>query len=80
MNKTPLLTGYSANMVAIVDGSPKTLTLLDYVDAYIAHQIDVVLRKSRFDLEKFSDRLHIVDGLITASLNINDVVDLIRKS
>ena len=79
-NKTTLLTGYSANMVAIVDGSPKTLTLLDYVDAYIAHQVDVVLRKSKFDLEKFSDRLHIVDGLITASLNINDVVDIIRKS
>ena len=79
-NKTTLLTGYSANMVAIVDGSPKTLNLLDYVDAYIAHQIDVVLRKSKFDFEKYSDRLHIVDGLITASLNINDVVDIIRKS
>ena len=80
MNKTPLLTGYSANMVAIVDGSPKTLTLLDYVDAYIAHQVDVILRKSKFDLDKYSDRLHIVEGLITASLNINEVVDIIRKS
>ena len=80
MNKTPLLTGYSANIVAIVDGSPKTLNLLDYIDAYIAHQDDVVLRKSRFDLEKSTDRLHIVDGLITASLNINEVVDIIRKS
>ncbi len=79
-NKTPLLTGYSANMVAIVGGSPKTLTLLDYVDAYIAHQVDVVLRKSKFDLEKNTDRLHIVDGLIIASLNINEVVDIIRKS
>ena len=80
MNKTPLLTGYSANIVAIVDGSPKTLNLLDYIDAYIAHQDDVVLRKSKFDLEKSSDRLHIVNGLITASLNINEVVDIIRKS
>lgn len=80
MNKTPLLTGYSANIVAIVDGSPRTLNLLDYIDAYIAHQVDVVLRKSKFDLTKFSDRLHIVDGLITASLNINEVVDIIRKS
>ena len=80
MNKTPLLTGYSANIVAIVDGSPKTLTLLDYIDAYIAHQDEVVLRKSKFDLAKFSDRLHIVNGLITASLNINEVVDIIRKS
>ena len=80
MNKTPLLTGYSANIVAIVDGSPKTLNLLDYIDAYIAHQDEVVLRKSKFDLGKFSDRLHIVNGLITASLNINEVVDIIRKS
>ncbi len=80
MNKTPLLTGYSANIVAIVDGSPKTLSLLEYIDAYIAHQVDVVLRKSKFDLNKFTERLHIVDGLITASLNINEVVDIIRKS
>ena len=80
MNKTPLLTGYSANIVAIVDGSPKTLDLLTYVDAYIAHQVDVVLRKSKSDLAKFSERLHIVDGLITATLNINEVVDIIRKS
>ncbi len=80
MNKTPLLTGYSANMVAIVDGSPKTLNLLTYIDAYIAHQVEVVLRKSKFDLKKYSDRLHIVDGLITASLNINEVVAIIQKS
>ncbi|MCR5184978.1 MAG: DNA topoisomerase 4 subunit A [Bacilli bacterium] len=80
MNKTPLLTSYSANIVAIVDGTPKTLSLIDYVDSYIAHQVDVVLRKSKFDLAKFSERLHIVDGLITASLNINEVVDIIKKS
>ena len=80
MKKTNLMTGYTANMVAIVDGRPKTLSLLDYVDAYIAHQVDVVTRKSQFDLKKYSDRLHIVEGLILASLNINEVVDIIRKS
>jgi len=80
MKKTNLQTGYTANMVAIVDGRPKTLSLLDYIDAYIAHQIDVVTRKSKFDLEKYSSRLHIVNGLILASLNINEVVDIIRKS
>ena len=80
MNKTSLLTSYSANMVAIVDGRPKTLTLLDFVDAYINHQVDVITRKSKYDLEKFSDRLHIVEGLILASLNINEVVDIIKKS
>ena len=80
MKKTDLLTGYSANMVAIVNGRPKTLNLLDYVDAYIEHQVDVITRKSKFDLEKCKNRLHIVEGLILASLNINDVVDIIRKS
>ena len=80
MKKTNLVTGYTANMVAIVDGRPKTLNLLDFVDSYIAHQVDVITRKSKFDLKKFSDRLHIVEGLILASLNINDVVEIIRKS
>ena len=80
MKKTNLVTGYTANMVAIVSGRPKTLSLLDFVDAYIAHQVEVITRKSQFDLNKCSDRLHIVDGLILASLNISEVVDIIRKS
>ena len=80
MSKTSLVCGYSANMVAIVNGRPKTINLLDYIDAYIAHQVDVVTRKSQFELQKASDRLHIVEGLILASLNINEVVDIIKKS
>ena len=80
MNKTGLVTSYSTNMVAIVDGRPKTLNLLSYIDAYIAHQVDVVTRKSQFDLDKFKARLHIVEGLIYASLNINEVVEIIKKS
>ena len=79
-NKTGLVSSYSTNMVAIVDGRPRTLNLLTYVDAYIAHQVDVVTRRSRFDLEKFQARLHIVEGLIQASLNINEVVEIIKKS
>ena len=67
-------------MVAIVNGRPRTLTLLDYIDAYIEHQVDVVTRQSKFDLEKYSARLHIVEGLIKASLCINEVVEIIRKS
>ena len=80
MNKTGLVSSYSTNMVAIVDGRPKTLNLLTYIDAYIAHQVEVVTRKSRFDLDKFKARLHIVEGLIYASLNINEVVEIIKKS
>ena len=80
MHKTSLLSSYSANMVAIVDGKPKTLNLLDFIDAYIKHQVDVITRQSRFDLNKDTDRLHIVEGLILASININEVVDIIKKS
>ncbi|HHT66934.1 MAG TPA: DNA topoisomerase 4 subunit A [Erysipelotrichaceae bacterium] len=79
-NKTGLVSSYSANMVAIVNGRPKTLDLLTYVDAYIAHQVEVETRKSRFELEKFKSRLHIVEGLIEASLHINEVVEIIKKS
>ena len=79
-SKTSLVTSYSANMVAIVDGRPRTLNLLNFVDSYIAHQVDVITRQSQFDLEKYKARLHIVEGLIMASLNINEVVDIIRKS
>ena len=80
MKKTNLVTGYTANMVAIVNGRPKTLNLLDYVDAYIEHQVEVITRKSKFDLKKYGDRLHIVEGLILAALNINEIVEIIRKS
>lgn len=80
LNKTSLRSGYSANIVAIVDGRPKTLSLLDYVDAYVAHQRDVLTRRSNFDLVKFTDRLHIVDGLIQAISVVDEVVKIIRAS
>lgn len=80
MNKTSLRTSYSANMVAIVNGRPKTLNLLDFIDSYIAHQVEVITRRSKFDLRKYRGRLHIVDGLIIATLNINEVVEIIRSS
>lgn len=80
MNKTHLQTSYTANMVAIVDNRPKTLHLLSYLDAYIAHQKDVITRRSQFDLKKYQDRLHIVDGLMRAISIVDDVVHLIRKS
>lgn len=77
---TSLSTSYSTNMVAIVEGRPKTLNLRDFVEAYVNHQVDVITRQTKFDLKKAEDRLHIVNGLITASLNINDVVEIIRRS
>lgn len=79
-NKTKLRTSFSANMVAIVNARPKTLNLLDFVDAYIAHQVDVITRRSRFDLEKKMQRSHIVEGLIKAISIVDEVVKTIRAS
>ncbi|NLI94475.1 MAG: DNA topoisomerase IV subunit A [Erysipelotrichaceae bacterium] len=80
LNRTQLRVGYSANIVAIDGGRPKTLNLLDYVDAYIAHQVDVITRRSKFDLEKYEKRLHLVDGLIQAISVVDEVVKIIRGS
>lgn len=80
MSKTNLVAAYTANMVAIVDNRPKTLTLETYLDAYIAHQRDVITRRSKFDLKKYQDRLHIVNGLMHAISIVDEVVHLIRKS
>ncbi len=80
MGKTQLKTGYSANMVAIVDGRPQTLNLASYCDTYIAHQVEVITRRTKFDLKKDEDRLEIVLGLIKAYSIINEVVATIRAS
>ena len=80
MGKTDLKTGYSANMVCIVDGRPLTINLLSYCDAYIAHQEDVVTRRCKFDLVKSLARLEIVEGLLKAADIINEVIDVIRHS
>ena len=80
MNKSGLKTGYSANMVAIVNGTPKTMNLLDFVDCYIEHQVDVITRRSNFDLKKCESRLNIVEGLIKAISILDEVVAIIRSS
>lgn len=80
MTNTSLVAGFSSNMVAIVNGQPKTMTLLDFIDAYIAHQVDVITRKSTFELKKSKARLEIVDGLIKAISILDKVVEVIRAS
>ena len=80
LSKTQLRTSFSANMLAIVDGRPQTLSLLAYCDAYIAHQCDVITRRSRYELAKSQARLSIVEGLIKAASIIDEVVAIIRKS
>jgi topoisomerase-4 subunit A len=80
MNKTQLRSSFSANMVAIVDGRPKTLDLISYCDTYIAHQVSVITRRCNFDLKRDNARLEIVNGLIKAASIINEVIDVIRHS
>jgi topoisomerase IV subunit A len=78
--KTELKSGFSANMVAIDKGHPITFNLLQYIDSYIDHQVEVVTRLSQFDLAKAQARLEIVSGLIKAISILDEVVKTIRAS
>ncbi|MCD8302274.1 MAG: DNA gyrase subunit A [Prevotellaceae bacterium] len=84
MNKlfkmTPLQTSFSVNTIALVKGRPKLLTLRDCVANFVEHRRDVVTRRTRYDLRKAEERAHILEGLIIASDNIDEVVRLIRAS
>ncbi|HEX2043144.1 MAG TPA: DNA gyrase subunit A [Acidimicrobiales bacterium] len=77
---TPLQTNFGVNMVALVDGIPRTLNLVEALQAYVDHQVDVVTRRSRYRLRRARDRLHIVDGLIKALDLIDRIIELIRGS
>ncbi len=77
---TPLQTSFGVNMVALVDGVPRTLTLRDALVHYIAHQVEVVTRRTEYLLGKAKDRLHIVEGLLKALDMIDAIIALIRGS
>ena len=77
---TALQTSFPVNCIALVHGRPKTLTLKDCIKYFIEHRHDVVIRRTRYDLRKAQDRVHILNGLIIASDNIDEVVRLIRAS
>ena len=77
---TPLQSSFAMNMVALVDGVPRTLTLRDALGAYVAHQVEVVTRRSRFRLAAARARLHIVEGLLRALDAIDEIIALIRAS
>lgn len=77
---TPLQSNFSVNMVALVEGVPRTLNLRDALHAYVLHQIDVVTRRSKFRLKKCQERLHILEGLIKALDMIDAIIALIRGS
>lgn len=80
MQHTNLNVSFSANIVAICDRHPKTLGLINYLDQYIAYQIEVITRRTKFVLDKSKKRLEIVEGLIKAISIINEIVKVIRGS
>ena len=71
---------FGINMVALVDGQPRTLSLREILDAFIRHRREVVTRRTIFDLRKARDRAHILEGLTVALANIDEMVELIRTS
>ncbi len=77
---TPLQTSFAVNMVALVDGVPRTLNLVQALQAYIDHQVDVLTRRSRFRLDKAKARAHILEGLIRAVNMIDEIIATIRAS
>ena len=77
---TDLQISYNYNMVAIVNRVPKTLGILEILDAYIAHQKEVILKRSEFDLATYEKRMHIVEGLIKCLSILDEVIKVIRAS
>ncbi|SDN15669.1 DNA gyrase subunit A [Actinomyces ruminicola] len=78
--RTQLQDNFPANMLALVDGVPRTLSLDGFVRHWVAHQIDVIVRRSKFRLRKAEERLHILEGLLKAIDALDAVIDLIRHS
>nr|WP_041431519.1 DNA topoisomerase IV subunit A [Thermobispora bispora] len=77
---TPMEETFGINSVALVDGQPRTLGLRDLLAVYVNHRLEVVRRRSAYRRRKREERLHLVEGLITALLNIDEVIQVIRTS
>ncbi|MEW6691719.1 MAG: DNA gyrase subunit A [Pseudomonadota bacterium] len=78
--QTQLQTVFGINMVALVDGQPRTLPLRDMLEAFLRHRRDVVTRRTLFDLRKARDRAHILEGLAVALANIDEIIALIKAA
>ncbi|UWF76492.1 MULTISPECIES: DNA gyrase/topoisomerase IV subunit A [Microbacterium] len=77
---TPLEDSFSINNVALVDGQPRTLGLKELLSVYVQHRLEVITRRSRFRLARREERLHLVEGLLIAILDIDEVIQVIRTS
>lgn len=77
---TSLQSSFSVNNIALVNGRPKTLNLQEMIQCFVDHRHDVVIRRTKYDLQKAQERAHILEGLIIASDNIDEVIAIIRAS
>jgi len=77
---TQMQSSFSVNNVALVNGRPRTLNLRDLIKEFVAHRHDVVVRRTKYDLRKAQERAHILEGLIIASQNIDEVIRIIRAA
>jgi len=80
LKHTDMQLNFNYNVVAIADGSPKQLGLLEYLKYYVNFQLDVTVRRTKFDLQRAEARAHIVEGLCVAIKNIDEVVKIIKTS
>jgi DNA gyrase subunit A len=77
---TPMQTTFGVNMVALVDNVPRTVSLREVISRYVEHQREVIVRRTKHELRKAEDRAHILDGLLIALANLDEVIELIRSS
>ncbi len=77
---TPLQSSYGINMIALVDGAPESLSLRRCLDVYIDHQLNVITRRTQFDLDEDLKRMHLLEGFIVASDNTDEVIKIIKSS
>ena len=77
---TDLETSFGINMVAIANGKPCQMGLLDIISYYVNYQREIILRRSKFDLERAKERAHVLEGLIIAVKNIDEVIQIIKKA
>src|SRR5690349_8224802 len=77
---TPMQTTFGVNTVALVDGVPRTLSLREVISAYVGHQREVVVRRTKYELSVLEARVHILEGLLIALDNLDAIIELIRAS
>lgn len=80
LKHTDMQINFNYNVVAIADGTPKQLGLLDYLSYYLKFQLDVIVKRTKFELERAKARAHIVEGLCVAIANIDEVIRIIKSS